>query len=142
MKHNIDWQGCKAKLLAKPIKPDLGKIKSILESAKDRETTAKMLPINETSKETVVSLMYDVLRELLEALAIKDGYKIYNHECYTSFLMAIIKDEVFAREFDSLRMLRNSINYYGKRISIDDAKSSISSTEDLLKKTKALLKSK
>ena len=142
MKQKTDWESCKANLLAKQIKPDLGRINSILESAKDRETTAKMLPINETSKETVVSLMYDVLRELLEALAIKHGYKIYNHECYTSFLMAIIKDEVFAREFDSLRMLRNSINYYGKRISIDDAKSSISSTEDLLKKTKALLKSK
>ena len=53
---------------------------------------------------------------LLEALALKNGYKIYNHECYTSFLKEVLHNGVLAEKFDPVRLIRNSINYYGKRL--------------------------
>ncbi len=140
MKKMIDWETCKEQRFAKNIVPDTGQIKSIIESAKNKEKTAKMIPLNETTKETVVSLTYDVLRELLESLALKHGYKIYNHECYTPFLRIVIKDDDFALEFDSLRMLRNGINYYGKNVSLSDAELTIRTAEKLIGKTKDLLK--
>ncbi len=87
-------------------------------------------------------MFYDVLRELLEALALQNGFKIYNHECYTCFLRSVIKDENFALEFDSLRLLRNAINYYGKKIELSDAKLTLLKLGKLIRKTKELLKSR
>jgi len=139
MNKKIDWEDCKKRRIAKEISVDVGLVNYIIESAKDREKTAKMLPINNTTKETVVSLMYDVLRELLEALSIKQGYKIYNHECYAPFLRSIIRDEDFSRDFDTLRLLRNKINYYGRKISLDESKEVLNTIRDLIKKTRFLL---
>ncbi|MFH0875532.1 MAG: hypothetical protein V1859_06325 [archaeon] len=135
----MDWKGCKDSNMAKRIEPDFRKAGSIILAANDRESTAKMLPLNETTKETILSLMYDVLRELLEALALQHGYKIYNHECFTSFLRDIINDEKFALDFDSARQLRNSINYYGKKILIDDANSSLSDINKMISRARKLL---
>ncbi len=135
----MDWEGCKAQGFAKQVGQDTSKIRSIIDSSNNRENTAKLLPINETTKETVISLSYDVLRELLEALALQRGFKIYNHECYASFLKSIINDDDFALEFDSMRLLRNSINYYGKKIQLSDANIILLKLQKLIKKSKILL---
>lgn len=139
MNKKIDWEDCKKRRIAKEVNVDTGLVNYIIESAGDREKTTNMLPINNTTKETVVSLMYDVLRELLEALSIKRGYKIYNHECYAPFLRSIIGNEDFSRDFDALRLLRNSINYYGRKISLDESKETLNTIKDLIKKARLLL---
>jgi len=136
---SIDWETCKAERLAKPVQSDKEMIISLIKLANDREKTASLLPINDVTKETVISLLYDVSRELLEALALKHGYKIYNHECYTPFLRVIINDEQFALEFDSLRKLRNGINYYGKKIELRDASRIASTTKLLISKARERL---
>ncbi|MGM5488097.1 MAG: hypothetical protein ACQESG_04065 [Nanobdellota archaeon] len=66
-----------------------------------------------------ITLLYDALRELLEV--IEEGYKIYNHECYTAFLKEILDQPRYAEEFDKLRKIRNGINYYGKTVSQAEA---------------------
>lgn len=142
MKNRIDWEGCKAQGFAKKVGQDSNKIQDIIDSANNREKTAKLLPINETTKETVISLLYDVLRELLEALALKNGFKIYNHECYASFLKSFINDDNFSLEFNSMRLLRNSINYYGKEIQLSDANIIFLKLGKLIKKAKVLLEKK
>ena len=58
----------------------------------------------------------------MEALAIKKGFKIYNHDCFSAFLDEICKNKSFSAEFDKFRRLRNQINYYGKDISVEEAK--------------------
>lgn len=139
---NLDWAGCKEQRVAKAVTVDFNRTNSLVKLAENKEKTSKKLQLDEISKETIVSLKYDILRELLEALALKQGYKIYNHECYTCFLRSIIKDESFAIEFDSLRQLRNSINYYGETIVLNDAKEIIKSIEILISKTRKLLRIK
>lgn len=67
-----------------------------------------------------ISLLYDSVRELLEAVSLRKGFKIYNHVCYVSFLKEVMMVE-WADEFDDLRIVRNDINYYGKELSVDDA---------------------
>ena len=68
-----------------------------------------------------LSLAYDSLRELLEALALKNGYKVYNHECYTALLKEILKQSDKGDEFDDIRKTRNAVNYYGKNLSTEEA---------------------
>ena len=55
-------------------------------------------------------------------LALKNRFKIYNHECYTYLLKEVLNESSKGNEFDELRKIRNSINYYGKIISINEAK--------------------
>lgn len=135
----MEWQNCNKQGYIKKIGQDRERIKDIIKSAEDREKTAGLLPLNETTKETIITLSYDVLRELLEALALKHNFKIYNHECYSSFLKNVIKDDTLALEFDSLRLLRNSINYYGKRIDLSDSKIILNKLVSLIKTVKGLL---
>jgi len=135
----MDWETCKEKRLAKEISVDTELIKSLKISAGKKTSSAKLLEMNETTASSIITLAYDALRELLEAIAIKNGYKIYNHECYSSFLQSVMDETEMSESFDSLRKLRNSINYYGKDISIDDAKIVAEDIEELMKKCRSLL---
>ncbi len=113
----MDWKECCNKQLVKDVKTDTNMIKSLVKSSDNKLESEKMLAMNETTAASKLSLAYDSLRELLEALALKNGYKIYNHECYTAFLKEILKESNKGDEFDDIRKIRNAVNYYGKEIS-------------------------
>ena len=136
----MDWKECIGKKIARYSKPDEELIKSLMQSSENKIASSNLLTLNETTSVSKLSLCYDSVRELLEALAISKGYKIYNHECYTGFLKEIINDSRLAEKFDRLRLLRNSINYYGENISVNDAKESIDELKELGKEIKKLLK--
>ncbi|MBN1792739.1 hypothetical protein JW826_03580 [Candidatus Woesearchaeota archaeon] len=128
----MNWEECTRLAYAKKTAKDDALIKSMQESALAREKTAGMLRIDETTKETLFTLYYDVLRELVSIEALKNGYKIYNHECLSAFLAEVLKDNDSAREFDNLRRLRNNISYEGKRLG--HAKEAIDRARGLIKR--------
>ncbi len=68
-----------------------------------------------------LSLAYDSLRELLEALALKKGFKIHNHDCYVAFLKEVMSESVRGDEFDEVRRVRNNVNYYGGTLTAEEA---------------------
>lgn len=138
----MDWENCKKEKFVKNIRIDLELLESLKKSSEKKFKSGKTLKLNETTAESIIILLYDSLRELLEALAIKHGFKIYNHECYTYFLNSILNEEGISREFDSLRKLRNAINYYGQEISARDAIAVIHDIERLINKCKYLLNRK
>lgn len=117
----MDWEECCGKLLAKGVKQDFAMIKSLMKSSENKLKSELKLEMSEVTAASKLSLAYDSLRELLEALALKKGYKIYNHECYTAFLKEIMKESLRGDEFDDVRRARNSVNYYGKEISPSEA---------------------
>jgi hypothetical protein len=79
-----------------------------------------------------ISLLYDALREILETIALEKGFKIYNHECYTPFLKEILCELVYADTFDKLRKTRNSINYYGKKLTLTQAQAVLVELRDMI----------
>ena len=81
--------------------------------------------MDDVTAESKLSLAYDSLREILEALSLENGYKIYNHECYTAFLKEILKESGKGDDFDDIRKIRNAINYYGKEVSVEEAETII-----------------
>lgn len=117
----MDWKECNDKKLVKPAKIDKNLINSLIKSSKNKMDSANSMNLNEVTTSSKISLIYDSLREILEALALKEGFKIYNHECFCSFLMEICKEEKFSREFNEFRKIRNQINYYAKEVSIEEA---------------------
>jgi len=136
----MDFKECTRKRIAKEVTKDEELIKSLLKTSQNKSHSEKKLELNEMTSVSKISLLYDSLRELLEALALKNGFKIYNHECYTYFLKEMLNESAKADEFDDLRKIRNSINYYGKEISIQEAKVVLERLENLRYQILELLK--
>ena len=135
----MDWKECIVKKIVKSAQVDLELIKSLRQTSENKLTSSKLLSLTAVTSASKLSLCYDSLRELLEALAMSKGYKVYNHECYTGFVKEIIGNEGLASRFDRIRLLRNSINYYGQSISIEAARENIDEIEDLISHIKKLL---
>ncbi|MDI3473800.1 MAG: hypothetical protein PWR30_123 [Candidatus Woesearchaeota archaeon] len=127
----MDWKECNGKSFVKDIKKDKHRIKSIQDVAELKIESAEFLP--EEHYISKISLLYDSLRELLEVIALENGYKIYNHECYTAFLKEILGLSVQADSFDKIRKIRNGINYYGRKLSIEEARKVIEDIHSLIK---------
>lgn len=130
----MDWIECLKKRIAKKVKIDKNRITSTREIASIKIESANSLPKHLFIGK--ITLLYDALRECLECLALEKGYKIYNHECYTSFLKEIIHMSKEAYLFDELRKIRNGINYYGKKVSKEEAEQIIEDLNKLIFKFK------
>ncbi len=135
----MDWEECLKKNISKGVKTDKALIASLLKSSGNKLKSSKRLGLDNVTANSKITLAYDSLRELLEALALSKGYKIYNHECYTSFLREIMNRSDFADKFDKIRKIRNGINYYGETVTTDSAKPIMQKTESLIKKVKPMV---
>lgn len=116
---------------------DFQKAKALLIMAEKGLLTADLLPLNEITASSVLTMSYESLREILEAICLRDGYKIYSHEAYTAYLKDLGEEKI-AFLFDRLRILRNGVNYYGKSVSIEIAQEAKKQSKEL----GALLKEK
>ncbi|MBI2208406.1 hypothetical protein HYU50_02825 [Candidatus Woesearchaeota archaeon] len=100
--------------------PDVSKVKSLLETSNNHLLFLENQKINEVSAGSILTTYYEALREIVEAICLKEGFKVYSHEAFTYFLKEKNED-IIAIKFDNLRKLRNSINYYGEKISYKEA---------------------
>jgi hypothetical protein len=130
----IDFQECLKNRIAKNVSVDKNLIISMRKIAQLKIESADLLPPHLSVGK--ISLLYDALREYLECISIKNGYKIYNHECYTPFLKEILKMPKDAENFDKIRKIRNGINYYGREIDVNESEHIIKELQMLIKKFK------
>ncbi len=136
----MDWLSCRTnKSLVKEVSLDKNLIESLVKSSSKKEYSQKILTLDENTAGSKVSLAYDSIRELLEALALKKGFKIYNHECYAGFLKEVMNESRLADEFDKLRKIRNSINYYGKDITPTEAEFVLKNVDSFITVLKSVL---
>ena len=138
----MDWEECNKKRLVRKMHVDVELIRSLIKCSDDKFFSASLLNFNKKTCSSIIVLYYDSLRELLEALAIKNKYKIYNHECYVSFLKEVLMEERFSEIYNKIRKVRNSLNYYGKNISLEETEIIIKDIKLLIKRCKKLLKEK
>ncbi len=127
----MDFEECVKKEIIKDIILDKYKINSIKEIAKEKIRSANYLPKKHHIAK--ISLLYDSLRGYLEALALQEGYKIYNHQCYTAFIKEILKKSREGDLFDMLRRTRNNINYYGVHLEFAESEEIIKQLQQLIK---------
>ncbi|MBI1970519.1 hypothetical protein HYS47_02130 [Candidatus Woesearchaeota archaeon] len=101
--------------------PDLALAKSLVSTAELDLVFLQKTEITKYSARKVISNYYDVLRSIIEAIAVLDGYKVYSHEAFTPFLKEM-NEELISTKFDRFRKIRNRINYYGEGITIEEVK--------------------
>jgi hypothetical protein len=128
----MDWNECIKNNIIKNIKLDKNRIKAIKKIANEKIKSATILP--EDHLISKITLFYDALRELLEAKALEEGFKIYNHECYNAFLKEILHKSNEANLFNEMRKIRNGINYYGQEIKKEESIYIIKTLKKLIKK--------
>jgi len=130
----MDWNECIKKRIAKNIKEDKNLVKSARGIAAVKIESSNALP--EHLHIGKITLLYDALREYLECVALEKGYKIYNHECYASFIKEVLGLSREGDIFDELRKIRNGINYYGKAITKEESEEVIQNLMLLIEKFK------
>ena len=129
----MDFTSCRKNKLIKEIKIDHNLVSALIQSSAKKLKSQDMLKLSDDTASSKITLIYDSVRELLEALAVSNGYKIYNHECYTSFLKEILKESNLGQNFDNFRKIRNDINYYGKLVSMEESEFIINQMKEFLK---------
>jgi len=125
--------------MVKKVNLDYNLIESLIRSSNKKNASSDELKLSDITATSIISLKYDSLRELLEAISLLNGYKINNHICYVAFLIEILKLGDLANKFNSFRKLRNGINYYGDDILADDAKKLIIDINSSISVCKKLL---
>ena len=115
------------------MQPDEEMAKSLQKTSANKAFSSKELELKQETAASKISLSYDAVRELLEAITLLKGYKIYNHVCYTAFLKEILRANEHTEEFDFLRKIRNDINYYGKEVTLKEAEEILARLEALRK---------
>ncbi len=134
----MELDACYKKGLIKKTTINSSLIASLIEMAAIKEETVRNAQLNERNISAYVSLAYDALRELLEALCIQSGYKVLSHDCIGEFLRESIKDFDYVT-FDRVRYIRNGINYYGVRVGFGQGKEIIHKIFTLKKKMEGYL---
>ena len=108
--------------LVKKSEKDKSLAKSLIKTSTKDLQFLNTIKINENSARKVISNYYDCLRSIIEAIAVLEGIKSYSHEAFTYYLKENKREDLLAEKFDRFRKIRNGIEYYGKEISIEEAK--------------------
>ena len=114
---------------------DLQKAKALAKMSERTFKSAQLLKLNNITASTILATAYESLRQVLEAICLQEGYKVYSHEAFTYYLKEL-REENLAEQFDRFRKLRNGVNYYGKPVSAiiaSDARKKIAKLNTLLK---------
>jgi len=113
----LDLEDCFRKKLIRKVSINIKLILSLIEMAEKREENIKDTEISSKNVETYISVAYESLRMILEAICISKGYKVTNHVCIGELLnRELYKFSI--EDFNRFRYIRNGINYYGTTIEL------------------------
>lgn len=132
----MSWEECIKTNKARKTSQDSALIKALTEMSQRRLEVISSMKLDEKSASIIFVEHYEALREIIEAIANKNRFKVYSHECLTYLLKEILKEELTASKFDRLRKLRNGVNYYGEPVSLEETKKAISEIDYLISQLK------
>lgn len=128
----MDWDEYEEKGLVRKASVDKEHIRSLLKMSQAKLDFAAKQAVDENSSSIILVLYYDALREVCEALAILNGFKVYSHEALVNFLKYKLSEGEASQIFNRYRRLRNGVNYYGKPVSTGEAVKACSEIPALL----------
>jgi len=109
----MSWDTCKKEHVRK-VEVDNEKINSILEMSSARLDFLKKQKADEKTASIITEGYYEVIKELLTALLLKNSLKSSNHECLISFFKnKFPKYEYEVNILYELKSIRNRISYDG-----------------------------
>ena len=115
----MDWRLCKSKFI-RIIEKDEEKINSITNTAEKRLAFIKSNDVTFDNVSFIVEGYYEIIKELLVAMLLKNGLKSSNHQCLISFFYKEYPDYEFeVKLISQMSYLRNRLNYYGEKVDFE-----------------------
>ncbi|MBI5073246.1 hypothetical protein HZA99_05505 [Candidatus Woesearchaeota archaeon] len=115
----MDLTECKETGIVRITRIDSNFAHSLLEMSDIKEKTAKKATLDNLNVNAYFPMAYDALREILEAYCLLFGYKVGNHDCLGKLMKELLSTfDLFL--FDRFRYVRNGINYYGKKVGLEE----------------------
>ncbi len=112
-KEIISWDICKKEYI-RQISIDKDKINSILKMCDVRLRFIKRQKIDGETASLVAEDYYEIIKELLTALLLKNGLKSDNHECLISYFKENYPNHEYeTNKIYELKNIRNRITYDG-----------------------------
>jgi len=113
MKEIMNWGVCLDEYIKK-VSVDSEKIESIKKMCNVRLRILKGVKLDNETASIVATDYYEVIKELLVALLLKNGLKSGNHECLISFFRHKFPQyEYEAKVMHQLKNVRNRVSYDG-----------------------------
>ena len=112
IKEIMDWEIC-LKAHVKKVQVDRERINSILKMSDILLKVTKQIKRDEETISVIVANYYEIIKELLTALLLKNGMKSDNHECLISFFKKHYNYEYENKLIHELKNIRNRIHYEG-----------------------------
>ena len=112
-KELMSWEECQARFI-REVGIDPERVKSILKLCSVRLRVVKVILLDEETASIIAESYYEIIKELLTALALLFGIKSDNHEC----LIAFLKKRYPEKEYEIniifiLKGVRNKVDYEG-----------------------------
>jgi len=96
---------------------DLNLANALIKSSEKSVRNIMRTTVDDLNAESLLSEIYDAIREIIDSILSLGGYKSYSHEASILFLERFSDISESERLFlDNLRKVRNGIKYYGKEI--------------------------
>lgn len=114
----MDWGKCKQQFI-RTVTPDEEKINSMLDTINKRKEFVENQQVNDNNVSFIIEGYYELIKELLAALLLKNGLKSKNHQCLISYFYRKHSNREFeANLISEMSYLRNRLNYYGEAVDI------------------------
>ncbi len=141
MKDLMPWEECENKFIRK-VSVDPGKIKSIVEMAKERLEFVHSLKAAEKNTSFIFDDYYEIIKELLVALMLKEGKRAKNHQCLFTFFARKYGYDAEVNIIQQMSYLRNRLDYYGEKVEYNYFKENYKSFEEIIELLIKLIKEK
>lgn len=113
MKPLMPWNEC-LKEHIKKVEPDRQKIVSIVKMCNVRLKVVEQIALDAETASVIAEDYYEIIKELLTALLLKDGLKSDNHECLIRFFKVRFPEYEYETEtIFKLKDVRNRVSYDG-----------------------------
>lgn len=136
----MNFAACISEGMVKKVPVNKIRAGSMLKSANQAITTAKIIPLNDDTKKTIIRELYEGLREHCEAIGYIKGYKFNNHESIGYFIKDELSEQRIRNKFDRYRKFRNGINYYGDDIDMETVKEALKEIPLIMKELEKHMK--
>src|SRR3989339_135457 len=94
----MDIEECYSKGFIRKTSIDKELMKSLVKMSESKIIAINSAKIDEITISAYVSMAYDALREILEAICIGKGYKVTSHQCIRELLKTILALRVKIKE--------------------------------------------
>ena len=115
--------------------PDKNLSKATFKDSLERLDFAKNF-LQTAKPKYILENAYEAMREAADSILYSEGFKSFSHEASIIYLIKKGFNEQDIIEFDRFRRIRNSIKYYGKNCTEEDAKSAIKLAEKIINRIK------